>query len=51
MQKAKEITTEEILAETKEEVKEAPSRLRKKLREFEAMWEHTNTQFFQAPKN
>ena len=44
------VTTEEIVAEAKEEAKEAPSRLRAKLREFEAMWEHASTQFFQAPK-
>ncbi len=43
-------TTEEIAAEVKEEVIEAPSRLRRKLRELEAMWERTSTQFFQAPK-
>jgi hypothetical protein len=51
METAEEITTEEIVAEAKEEVKESPSRLRTKLREFEALWEHTSTQFFQAPKN
>ena len=44
------VTTEEIVAETKEELKEAPSRLGAKLRELEAMWERTSTQFFQAPK-
>ena len=44
------VTTEEIVAEAKEEAIEAPSRLRAKLREFEAMWERTTTQFFQAPK-
>ena len=43
-------TTEEIAAEVKEEVIEAPSRLRRKLRELEAMWARTSTQFFQAPK-
>jgi hypothetical protein len=42
--------TEEIVAEAKEEAKEAPSRLRAKLRELEAMWEHTSSQFLQAPK-
>ena len=44
------VTTEVIVAETKEELKEAPSRLGAKLRELEAMWERTSTQFFQAPK-
>lgn len=44
-------TTELIVAEAKEEAKEAPSRLRRKLREFEAIWERAGTQFFQAPKN
>ena len=43
-------TTEEIVAEAKEEAIEAPSRLRRKLRELEAVWERTSTQFFQAPK-
>jgi uncharacterized protein YukE len=32
------VTTEEIVAEAKEEVKEAPSRLRKKLRQLTAVW-------------
>jgi uncharacterized protein YukE len=58
MEKAKEITpaeeimatTEEIVAEAKEEAKEAPSRLRQKLHELEAMWERASTQFLQAPK-
>jgi uncharacterized protein YukE len=51
MEQAKGITpTEEILAEAKEEAIEAPSRLRRKLRELEAMWERTSTQFFQTPK-
>jgi uncharacterized protein YukE len=45
-----EIITEEIVAEAKEEAKEAPSRLGAKLREIEALWERTSTQFFQAPK-
>jgi uncharacterized protein YukE len=44
------VATEEIVAEAKEEAIEAPSRLRAKLRELEAMWERTTTQFFQAPK-
>ena len=47
MEKAKEITpaeeikvsTEQIVAEAKEEVKEAPSRLRAKLRQLAALWE------------
>ena len=43
-------TTEEIAAEVKEEVIEAPSKLRTKLRELEAMWERASTQFLQAPK-
>jgi uncharacterized protein YukE len=51
MEKATEITTEEIVAEAKEEIKEAPSRLRDKLRELEDIWERTSIQFFQAPKN
>jgi hypothetical protein len=58
MEQAKEITpaeeikvvTEEIVAEAKEEAIEAPSRLGAKLRELEAMWERTSTQFLQAPK-
>ena len=33
------VSTEQIVAETKEEVKEAPSRLRAKLRELAALWE------------
>jgi uncharacterized protein YukE len=45
-----EIIAEEIVAEAKGEAKEAPSRLRTKLRELEAMWERTSTQFLQAPK-
>jgi D-ribose pyranose/furanose isomerase RbsD len=47
-----EITTEEIMLtpEVKEEVKEAPSKLRQKLHELEAKWERTSIQFFQAPK-
>ena len=36
------VATEEIVAEAKEEAIEAPSRLRAKLRELEAMWEHTS---------
>ena len=53
MEKAEAVTTptEEIVAETKEEIQEAPSRLRKKLREFEAIWERASVQFYQAPKN
>jgi hypothetical protein len=45
-----EIIPEEIVAEAKEEVIEAPSRLREKLRRFEAMWGRTAVQFYQAPK-
>ncbi len=44
------VATEEIVAEAKEEAIEAPSRLRAKLRELEAKWERTTTQFFHAPK-
>lgn len=46
-----EITTEEIMLtpQVKEEVKEAPSKLRQKLYELEATWERASTQFFQAP--
>jgi hypothetical protein len=51
MAEAKGITpVEEIVAEAKEEAIEAPSRLGAKLRELEALWERTSTQFFQAPK-
>ena len=44
------VTTEEIVAEAKEEVKEVPSRLRQKLHELGATWERASIQFFQAPK-
>jgi uncharacterized protein YukE len=44
------VTTEEIVAEAKEEVKAAPSKLRQKLHELEATWERASIQFFQAPK-
>jgi hypothetical protein len=44
------VATGEIVAEAKEETIEAPSRMRAKLRELEAMWGRTSTQFFQAPK-
>ena len=56
-EEAKEITmevvatTEEIVTEAKEEAIEAPSRLRRKLRELEAVWERASVQFYQAPKN
>jgi hypothetical protein len=43
-------TTEEIAAEVKEEVIEAPSRLREKFRRLEALWGRTAVQFYQAPK-
>ena len=33
------VTTEEIVAEAKDEVKEAPSRIRKKVRQLAAVWE------------
>ena len=36
------VATEEIVAEAKEEVKEAPSRLRAKLRRLAAVWESAN---------
>jgi uncharacterized protein YukE len=44
-------TTEEIVAEAKEEAKEAPSRLRQKLEELEAVWGRASIQFFESPKN
>jgi uncharacterized protein YukE len=44
------VTTEEIVAEAKEEAKEAPSKLRQKLHELQATWERASIQFFQAPK-
>ncbi len=44
------VTTEEIVAEAKEEAIEAPSRLRQKLHELQATWERASIQFFQAPK-
>ena len=44
------VAIEEIVVEVKEEAIEAPSKLRAKLRELEAMWERTSTQFFHAPK-
>ena len=37
-----EVTTEEIVTEAKDEVKEAPSRIRKKLRQLAAVWEGAN---------
>ena len=40
----------EITTEVAEEVKEAPSKLRQKLHELEAIWERASIQFFQAPK-
>jgi hypothetical protein len=43
-------TTEEIVTEVKEEVIEAPSRLREKFRRLEALWGRTAVQFYQAPK-
>jgi hypothetical protein len=43
-------TTEELVAEVKEEAIEAPSRLREKFRRFEAMWGRAAVQFYQAPK-
>ena len=45
------VATEEIVAETKQEVKEASSRLGQRLRELEALWERTRVQFFHVPKN
>jgi uncharacterized protein YukE len=38
------VTTEEIVAEAKEEVKEAPSRIRKTLRQLAAVWEGASVQ-------
>jgi chaperonin GroEL (HSP60 family) len=43
-------TTEEIVAEVKEEAIEAPSRLREKFRRWEALWGRTAVQFYKAPK-
>jgi hypothetical protein len=43
-------TTEEIVTEVKEEVIEAPSRLREKFRRLEALWGRTAVQFYKAPK-
>ena len=43
-------TTEEIVAEMKEEAIEAPSRLREKFRRLEALWGRTAVQFYKAPK-
>jgi hypothetical protein len=36
------VSTEQIVSEAKEEVKEAPSRLRAKLRQLAAVWEGAN---------
>ncbi len=36
------VTTEEIVTEAKDEVKEAPSRIRNKLRQLAAVWEGAN---------
>jgi hypothetical protein len=36
------VATEQIVAEAKEEVKEAPSRIRAKLRQLAAVWEGAN---------
>jgi hypothetical protein len=36
------VTTEQIVAEAKDEVKEAPSRIRNKLRHLAALWEGTS---------
>ena len=44
------VITEVIVAEAKEEAKEAPSKLLQKLHELEAVWERASIQFFQAPK-
>ena len=44
------VSTQEIVAEAKEEAKEAPSRMRQKLHELQATWERASIQFFQAPK-
>lgn len=44
------VATEEIVVEAKEETVKAPSRLRQKVHELEAIWERASIQFFQAPK-
>lgn len=36
------VSTEEIVADAKDEVKEAPSRIRKKLRQLAAVWERAS---------
>ena len=48
-----EVTQElkEMATEVTEEAKEAPSRLRQKLEELEAVWRRASLQFFQSPKN
>jgi len=48
-----EVTQElkEMATEVTEEAKEAPSRLRQKLEELEAVWGRASLQFFQSPKN
>ena len=43
-------TTEQIVAEVKEEAIEAPSRLREKFRRLEAVWGRADVQLYQAPK-
>jgi hypothetical protein len=43
-------TTEQIVAEVKEEAIEAPSGLREKFRRLEAVWGRAAVQFYQAPK-
>ena len=51
MQKAQQGTAQDIVVEVKEEIREAPSRLRAKLRRWEDMWERAGSQFYRAPKN
>ena len=43
-------TTEELVAEVREEAIEAPSSLREKFRRLEAVWGRAAVQFYQAPK-
>ncbi len=43
--------TEQIVVEAKEEVIEAPSRMRLKLRGLEVVWERASVQFYQAHKH
>ncbi len=49
--RAQQGTAQDIVAEVKEEIKEAPSRLRAELPRWEDMWERAGSQFYRAPKN